>query len=111
MAMASSRSEKSGPSLTDVVRAAAGRQPTRSSASRRVQPRAASLGQTIKAVASHKRNPPSTREGRKGILIYVDEIVLEAFRRLAAEYGATNQVLGERALKLLFEKLDEPWPI
>src|SRR5262245_21919879 len=32
-----------------------------------------SLTQAMKDVASRKRNPPTTRAGRKGIVIYVDQ--------------------------------------
>ena len=98
------------PSLTDVVKAAAGRPTSRNRPQPRSSSAISSLSESIKAVASKTRNPPRTRQGRSGILIYVDEPVREAFRRLADEYDATNQVLGEWALKLLFEKLDEAWP-
>ena len=64
----------------------------------------------MKKVASHKRNPPATRTGRKGIVIYFEQHVATAIRHLASEYDATNQALGEMAFKLLFEKFGEPWP-
>jgi len=64
----------------------------------------------VKKVGSHKRNPPTTRTGRKGIVIYFDKDVAAAIRRLAADYEATNQALGEMAFKYLFEKFGEPWP-
>jgi hypothetical protein len=99
-------------SMTDAIKEAAGRGTLtkKTSAMEPVLVRPGSLSQSVKQVASQKRKPPSTREGRKGLLIYVDTVVSDAFRRLVREYGATNQVLGERALKLLFEKLGEPWP-
>ena len=64
----------------------------------------------MKKVASHKRNPPATRTGRKGIVIYFDQRVAAAIRRLASDCDATNQELGEMAFKFLFEKFGEPWP-
>ncbi len=96
-------------SLTDAVKASAGRLPraARSKPPRRVEP---SLTQSVKNVASHKRNPPTTRAGRKGILIYFDQHVASAIRRLASDCNTTNQELGEMAFKYLFEKLGEPWP-
>ena len=56
---------------------------------------------------SHRRSRP-TRTGRKGIVIYVEQDVAAAIRRLAADYNTTVQALGETAFKYLFEKLGEP---
>ena len=64
----------------------------------------------MQKVASHRRNPPATRTGRKGIVIYFEQDVAAAIRRLAADYDATVQALGETAFKYLFEKLGEPSP-
>ena len=64
----------------------------------------------MKDVASRKRNPPTTRAGRKGIVIYVDQDVAAAIRRLASDYDTTVQALGTTAFKYLFEKFGEPWP-
>lgn len=69
-----------------------------------------SLTQGVKNVASRKRNPPATRTGRKGIVIYVDQDTAAAIRRLAADFDTTVQALGEKAFKYLFEKLGEPLP-
>ena len=66
---------------------------------RRRSGREASLTQSVKKVASHKRNPPATRTGRKGIVIYFDQHVAAAIRRLASDCDATNQELGEMAFK------------
>ena len=101
--------ELTAQSLTDAVKAAAGRLPrsAKSDPPQRVGP---SLTQSVKSVANRKRNPPTTRAGRKGILIYFDQHVAAAIRRLASECNATNQELGEMAFKYLFEKLGEPWP-
>jgi hypothetical protein len=98
-----------GLSLTDAVKASAGRLPH---GARRLPERhpEASLTQSVKKVASHKRNPPATRTGRKGIVIYFDQHVAAAIRRLASDCDATNQELGEMAFKFLFEKFGEPWP-
>ena len=97
------------PSMTDAVKAAAGRLPL--AAGRLSRRRSeASLTQSVKNVASHKRNPPTTRTGRKGIVIYFDPRVAAAIRRLASDCQATNQQLGEMAFKFLFEKFGEAWP-
>ena len=64
----------------------------------------------MKDVASRKRNPPTTRAGRKGIVIYVDQDVAAAIRRLASEMNTTVQALGTTAFDLLLEKFGEPRP-
>ena len=94
-------------SMTDAIKAVAdgvtrGR---RGEPARRAE---SSLTQAMKKVATRKRNPPTTRTGRKGIVIYVDQEVAAAIRRLAADYDTTVQALGETAFKYLFEKLGEP---
>lgn len=95
--------------MTDAVKVAAGRLPRvrRSKPARRAEH---SLTQVLKNVASRRRNPPATRTGRKGIVIYVEQDVALAIRRLAADYNTTVQALGEMAFKHLFEKLGEPSP-
>jgi hypothetical protein len=98
------------PSMTDQIKAAAGRLPRGTRKPRRQPGSEPSLSEAMKKVASRKRNPPATRAGRKGILIYFDQKVAAAVRRLASEYDATNQELGEMAFKFLFEKFGEPWP-
>ena len=67
-----------------------------------------SLTQALKAVASRKRNPPTTRAGRKGIVIYVDQEVAASIRRLAEDMNTTVQALGTTAFDLLLEKFGEP---
>jgi len=101
--------ESVAPSMTDAVKAAAGRLPLVAGDPSR-QRSQASLTQSVKNVASHKRNPPTTRTGRKGIVIYFDPRVAAAIRRLASDCQATNQQLGEMAFKFLFEKFGEAWP-
>jgi hypothetical protein len=96
-------------SLTDAVKASAGRLARKMDKPSR-QPAAPSMTQSVKKVASRKRNPPATRTGRKGIVLYFDQHVAAAIRRLASEYDATNQELGEMAFKFLFEKFGEAWP-
>ena len=101
-------------SLTDAIKASVGRLP-RQRASKSPPPspprrRESSLTQAMQTVASRKRNPPATRTGRKGIVIYFDQPVAAAIRRLGSDYSATNQDLGEMAFKYLFEKFGEPWP-
>jgi hypothetical protein len=100
-----------GLSMTDAIKASAGRltgKPERSP--RRVAKAAPSMTQSLRNVARRERNPPRTRTGRKGIVLYFDQHVAAAIRRLAAEYDATNQELGEMAFKFLFEKFGEAWP-
>jgi len=93
--------------MTDQIKAAAGRLPPgRRSMPPRNEER--SLTQALKTVARHRRNPPATRSGRKGIVIYVEREVAAAIRRLAMDYDTTVQALGETAFKYLFEKLGEP---
>jgi hypothetical protein len=101
--------EQTALSMTDAIKASAGRLRPSPGKARRPRPEA-SLTQSVKKVASHKRNPPATRTGRKGIVIYFEQHVATAIRHLASEYDATNQALGEMAFKLLFEKFGEPWP-
>jgi hypothetical protein len=96
-------------SMTDQIKAAAGRLPPERKA-KPLRPPERSLTQALKNVARRTRNPPSTRAGRKGVLIYLDQNVAAAIRRLAYEYEVTNQQLGEMAFKFLFEKFGEPWP-
>jgi hypothetical protein len=104
--------EHTALSLTDAVKASAGRlarkvdRPSRQGSASSTP----SMSQTVKKVASRKRNPPATRTGRKGIVLYFDQHVAAAIRRLASEYDATNQELGEMAFKFLFEKFGEAWP-
>ena len=96
-------------SLTDEMKAVArGFAPTRkAAAAREARP---SLTQALQKVATRTRKPPTTREGRKGIVLYFDQHVSAAIGRLRSDYRASNQDLGEMAFKLLFEKFSEPWP-
>ncbi len=97
------------PSMTDAIKASAGR--LTPNLDRRPRQRSApSMTQSVKNVAAHERKPPATRSGRKGIVVYFDQRVAAAIRRLASEYDATNQELGEMAFKFLFEKFGEAWP-
>jgi hypothetical protein len=97
------------PSLTDAIKASAGRLTPKLDARPR-QRSGQSMTQSVKNVATRERRPPATRSGRKGIVVYVDQRVAAAIRRLASEYDATNQELGEMAFKFLFEKFGEAWP-
>lgn len=102
--------EHAALSLTDAVKASAGRLPRGARSKSPRQRPEPSLTQSVKKVASHKRSPPATRTGRKGIVLYFDLHVAAAIRRLALDFDATNQDLGEMAFKFLFEKFGEPWP-
>jgi hypothetical protein len=101
--------EHSALSMTDAIKAVADGLP-RARAKRPHQRADRSLTQAMKNVASRTRKPPTTRTGRKGIVIYVEPDVAAAIRRLAADYDTTVQALGETAFKYLFEKLGEPSP-
>jgi hypothetical protein len=96
-------------SMTDAIKAVADGMP-RGGRPQSARGTEASLTQAMQKVASHRRNPPATRTGRKGIVIYVEQDVAAAIRRLAADYDTTVQALGETAFKYLFEKLGEPSP-
>ncbi len=94
-------------SLTDAIKAVAtGHVRARSDAAGP----APSLTQAMKDVASRTRKPPTTRAGRKGIVIYVDQEVAAAIRRLASDMNTTVQALGTTAFDLLLEKFGEPRP-
>jgi len=47
---------------------------------------------------------PKTREGKKGLVIYVDPEVTKALRKLAANHDTDQQTLALRGLELLFEE-------
>jgi len=101
--------EPAAPSMTDAVKASAGRLTPK--LDRRPRQRSGkSMTQSVKNVATRERKPPATRSGRKGIVVYFDQRVAAAIRRLASEYDATNQELGEMAFKYLFEKFGEAGP-
>ena len=101
--------DPAAPSMTDAIKASAGRLTPKGE--RRARQRSGqSMTQSVKNVASRERKPPATRSGRKGIVVYFDQRVAAAIRRLALEYDATNQELGEMAFKFLFEKFGEAWP-
>ena len=101
--------EPAVPSMTDAVKASAGRR-SNFGVGRPQQRSGQSMTQSVKNVATRERKPPATRSGRKGIVVYFDQRVAAAIRRLASEYDATNQELGEMAFKFLFEKFGEVWP-
>jgi hypothetical protein len=94
-------------SLTDAIKAVATGH-VRTGGNGTAPPPEPSLTQAMKDVASRRRNPPTTRAGRKGIVIYVDQDVATAIRRLAGELNTTVQALGTTAFDLLLEKFGEP---
>jgi hypothetical protein len=96
-------------SLTDAIKAVATGHVRSRTAAAEPAPEP-SMTQALKEVASRKRNPPTTRAGRKGIVIYVDQDVAAAVRRLAVEMNTTGQMRGTTAFDLLLEKFGEPRP-
>jgi hypothetical protein len=103
-------SERGQGSLTDAIKAVATGHARKPGAGTAPSPRESSLTQALRDVASRKRNPPTTRAGRKGIVIYVDQDVAAAIHRLAGEFNTTVQALGTTAFDLLLEKFGEPRP-
>ena len=80
-------------SLADELTVASGGQPvTRPSISDELE----AAGRTIKRTAR-------TREGRKGVLIYVEKEMAEALSDLARQNGTTIQALGLIALRRLLK--------
>jgi hypothetical protein len=53
---------------------------------------------------------PKTREGKKGLVLYVPPEVTLALRKLALENGSDVQRMGWRALELLFAAYGRPLP-
>ncbi len=53
---------------------------------------------------SQSKPKAKTREGKKGLVIYVDPEVTKALRRLAANHDTDQQTLALRGLELLFEE-------
>lgn len=81
-------------SLADELTVASGGQPvTRHSISDELE----AAGRTIKRTAR-------TRDGRKGVLIYVEREMAEALSELARRNGTTIQALGLIALRRLLER-------
>ena len=62
------------------------------------------MTQSVKSVAARQRKPPSTRSGRKGIVLYFDLPVAAAIRRLEAqrELAYTTLSVKHIAYKLGF---------
>jgi hypothetical protein len=96
-------------SLTDAIKAVATGH-ARPASNAAATPAKPSLTDAMKDVASRRRKPPATRAGRRGIVIYVDQDVADAIRRLASEFNTTVQALGVTAFELLFDKFGEPRP-
>jgi hypothetical protein len=53
---------------------------------------------------------PSTRVGKKGLVLYVLPEITRALRKLAAENDTDVQSMGRRALELLFAEYGRPLP-
>lgn len=55
-----------------------------------------------KQAAKPKAKKPKTREGKKGLVLYVEPEWVLALRRLALDLDSDVQRMGRRALELLF---------
>jgi hypothetical protein len=53
---------------------------------------------------------PSTRVGKKGLVLYVKPEITLALRRLALDNNSDVQRMGHRALELLFAEYGKPLP-
>jgi hypothetical protein len=53
---------------------------------------------------------PRTREGKKGLVLYVEPEITVAIRQLALAQGTDVQSLGREALTLLFATYGTPLP-
>ncbi len=53
---------------------------------------------------------PRTRQGKKGLVLYVEPEMTVAIRQLALANGTDVQALGRRALELLFADYRTPLP-
>ena len=80
-------------SLADELTVASGGQPV---ARPSIRDELEAAGRTVKRTVR-------TREGRKGVLIYVEKETAEALSELAREQGTTIQALGLIALRRLLE--------
>ncbi|MFV0298064.1 MAG: ribbon-helix-helix domain-containing protein [Hyphomicrobiaceae bacterium] len=65
---------------------------------------------TRRTRAAKKKPKPRTREGKKGLVLYVLPEVTVALRKLALEQGSDVQTLGREALELLFAAYKTPLP-
>ncbi len=62
-----------------------------------------------KAVKS-KPKKPKTREGKKGLVLYIEPDGVLALRRLALDNDSDVQRMGRRALELLFAEYGRAFP-
>lgn len=60
--------------------------------------------------AKPKSKKPSTREGKKGLVLYFEPDEVLAFRRLALDHNSDVQRMGRRALELLFAEYGRDFP-
>lgn len=64
----------------------------------------------VRPAAKAKTAKPKTRDGKKGIVLYVHPDVPLALRKLAIAHGSDVQQMGWRALELLFAEYKTPLP-
>lgn len=70
----------------------------------------ASPRKPARASRSQPKPKAKTREGKKGLVIYVDPEVTRALRKLAANHDTDQQTLALRGLELLFEEFGMTLP-
>ena len=67
-------------------------------------------GKPVRASRSQAKPKAKTREGKKGLVIYVDPELTRALRKLAANHDTDQQTLALRGLELLFEEFGMTLP-
>lgn len=60
--------------------------------------------------AKSKPKKPKTREGKKGLVLYIEPEGVLALRRLALDNDSDVQRMGRRALELLFAEYGRAFP-
>lgn len=71
---------------------------------------APSAGSAAAKAKPANKPKPRTREGKKGLVIYVDPEVTVALRKLAANHDTDQQTLALKGLELLFKEYGMTMP-
>ena len=74
----------------------------------------AAQAEALEAAAANSGKPGqpkvSTREGKRGLVLYVAPEMLKDIRKLAIENDMDVQGIGRRAIELLYEAYNRPMP-